>query len=296
MTHIQQREGDEEALVVVDDTTPLWTAKRGSGPAVVLCHGGPGTHDDLAPIADMLGDRYTVLRWDQRGSGRSRRTGPYTRARFVADLEALRTHFGYDDWVVGGHSWGASLALLYALDHPDRTRAMLYLSGTGLSWAKWKVAYHEEEESRLTPAERTRFLSLKAMERSEEEEFEFRVLQDMPNFADRRRARALAEADVREMLAYPINQEANGALSAEVDAIAERDLVAQCRELTVPTLVVHGAMDPRPAAAVDSLTAALPDCTSIVLPDAGHLPWIEDPEGLGRTLDTFLAQAAPGTA
>jgi proline iminopeptidase len=53
-------------------------------------------------------------------------------AEAVADLEALRAHWGLPTWVVGGHSFGATLALAYALTHPDRTRGLIYLSGTGV--------------------------------------------------------------------------------------------------------------------------------------------------------------------
>jgi proline iminopeptidase len=228
----------EESVVAVDDGTRLWTATTGSGAALVLCHGGPGLADYLAPLAAMVGDLATVHRWDQRGSGRSSATGPYTLSRFVGDLEALRQHFGYEKWIVCGHSWGASLALLYALAHPGRTRALIYLSGTGLAWTKWKRAYHEEHESRLSSEDRARFRFLKSKRRTTEEEWEYRVLEDMPNFADRQRARELAETDVREILEYPINYEASAKLSAEVETLEEERLVARCRGLQIPTLVV----------------------------------------------------------
>jgi proline iminopeptidase len=52
--------------------------------------------------------------------------------RWVADLEALRQRWGDQRWVVGGHSWGANLALLYALDHPERTLGVVYLAVSGL--------------------------------------------------------------------------------------------------------------------------------------------------------------------
>lgn len=155
-----------EEIITLDDGATLWTAGSGSGPGLVLCHGGPGMHDYLAPVAHMLHDPYSVHRWDQRGAGRSLRRGPYTLARFVADLDALRAHFGYERWIVAGHSWGATLALHYALAHPDRTSALIYMSGTGLAWAKWKRAYHEEEEARFSPEERARLLYLRDRLRS----------------------------------------------------------------------------------------------------------------------------------
>ena len=101
----------------------LWTATQGAGPPVVLCHGGPGIYDYLEPVADMIADLVTAHRYDQRGCGRSEDRGPYNVATFVADLDALREHWGYEAWTVVGHSWGATLALLYAIEHPERVRA-----------------------------------------------------------------------------------------------------------------------------------------------------------------------------
>ena len=99
----------------------LWTVSGGAGLPAVLCHGGPGLSANLGPVAAMVEGLALVHCYDQRGSGRSRSSGPFDVASFVADLEALRRHWGHDRWLVGGHSWGANLALFYALRHPDRT-------------------------------------------------------------------------------------------------------------------------------------------------------------------------------
>jgi proline iminopeptidase len=128
-----------EALISADDGCALWTARSGSGPPLVLCHGGPGMWDYLAPVAAMLDDRCTVYRWDQRGGGRSGAAPPYSTQRFEDDLEALRAGFGHERWMVGGHSWGATLALTYALRFPERVSAVLYISGTGIG-AAWREA------------------------------------------------------------------------------------------------------------------------------------------------------------
>jgi proline iminopeptidase len=77
-------------------------------------------------FAGSLDDQVRVVRWDQRGCGRSERRGPYRLARSVADLEAVRAHLRLDRVAVLGHSWGATLALRHALDHPDRVSALIY--------------------------------------------------------------------------------------------------------------------------------------------------------------------------
>ena len=101
---------------------------EGTGRPVAVCHGGPGGTDTLAPISAMIADSTRVHRYDQRACGRSSGGPPFTMARWVADLEELRLHWGHRRWVVAGHSFGAALALAYALEHPEQTEAVLFVS------------------------------------------------------------------------------------------------------------------------------------------------------------------------
>ncbi len=203
----------------------------------------------------------------------------------VADLEAVRDAFGVEDWIVGGHSWGASLALQYALTHPDRTRALLYISGTGIGQA-WNRAYHLEADRRRTAEENARLTALKHRSRTPAEESEYRRISWLSDFATRDGA-----ADLIAQLDAPfdINFDANRQISAETKTWDESDLVARCRDTTVPTLIVHGERDPRPPWAIDSLAAALPNSTVEILPGVGHLPWLEDPERFAQVVRSFLA-------
>ena len=136
-----------------------WTATQGTGPPVVLCHGGPGIYDYLEPVAAMIDDLATVHRYDQRGCGRSEDSPPYDIATFVADLDALRAHWGYRSWAVIGHSWGATLALMYAIRHPKRVSRLVYLSGTGIDPA-WHGEYRRNREAKLSPRDRERLRRL----------------------------------------------------------------------------------------------------------------------------------------
>ena len=278
---------DQIERIEVAGGCSLWTATTGAGPPVVLCHGGPGLWDYLSPVATMLDDSCTVHRWDQRGAGRSDAISPYSVERFVADLEALRMHFGYERWTVGGHSWGASLALQYALRHPDRTRALVYISGTGIGH-DWRVVAHEEQQRRMRAAGvEARWFDLQSRaERTPAEEREACVLSWMTDYADTERGRAAAEATLAA--GYLPNYKVNRMLGVENKAQREDDLIARCRSLDVPTLIIHGAQDPRPVQALDSLVAALPQARRIVIEGAGHAPWDEQPAQFAAALRPFL--------
>ncbi len=103
----------------------------------------------LGPVAAMVDDLARVVRWEPRGCGRSSPGGPYDLGTMLADLEALRVALGHEQWVVGGHSAGADLALAYALSHPERTLALVYLSGTGVQDDRqWHAAYEEGKAGR----------------------------------------------------------------------------------------------------------------------------------------------------
>ena len=134
--------------VRADDNCRLWTEEAGRGEPLIMCHGGPGLWDMSGSLAATLASRLRVIRWDQRGCGRSERRGPYSVARCAADLDAVRSGLGLEKTALFGHSWGATLALRYALDHPDRVSALVYACGTGLGWS-WREPF---EPRHLRPA------------------------------------------------------------------------------------------------------------------------------------------------
>ena len=101
-----------------------WTTGTASAaPPVVLVHGGPGLWDYLEPIARMIEDLTVVHRFDQRGCGGSDPSDEQTMRRLQDDLDELRQHWGSEQVVVIGHSFGATLALTYAAAYPERRPA-----------------------------------------------------------------------------------------------------------------------------------------------------------------------------
>ena len=96
-------------------------------PAVYL-HGGPGSgcQPDHRRLFDP--ERFHTVLFDQRGAGRSRPKGgreANTLAHLIADMETIRDKFGFENWLVVGGSWGATLALAYAEAHPERVSGIV---------------------------------------------------------------------------------------------------------------------------------------------------------------------------
>ena len=123
----------------------LWSCESGSSdaPPVILCSGGPGCCYYLEPVAKMIDSEYRVIRFEQRGCGRSTADGKYDLATAVDDIERVRQHYGIEQWVAGGHSWGANLALVYSLTYPERVKALIYIAGTGVHDNRhWHEEFH----------------------------------------------------------------------------------------------------------------------------------------------------------
>lgn len=139
----------EEQMIALGDVQ-LWTAVQGEGLPVMLCNGGPGCCDYLGPVAEMIDDLARVHRWEQRGCGRSEAVPPYDHATCLQDLEGLRRHFGYERWIIGGHSWGANLALDYAITYPQHVLAFIYLAGTGIT-EDWMPEFKRAQQERTEP-------------------------------------------------------------------------------------------------------------------------------------------------
>ncbi|KAB8313900.1 alpha/beta hydrolase [Tolypothrix campylonemoides VB511288] len=137
----------KEHFLQVNGAT-LWVAEQGKGWSVVLVIGGPGCCDYLEPVASLIDNVVHTIRFDSRGCGRSSLTPPYDLQTVIADLDGLRKRLELERWVVLGHSWGADVALAYALAHPDCTRGVIYLCGRGLQNDQdWKDTYRRGRDA-----------------------------------------------------------------------------------------------------------------------------------------------------
>lgn len=242
---------------------------------------------DLRDILTEAGMR--VVRWDQRGAGRSERKGPYSVERFVADLEAVRrTMAGQTCWLIG-HSWGANLALASAQLHSYQLRGVVYMCGTGLEWWPDHSARHKERQTkRLGRVLGARLEDLRNRAKTEPEEEEYQLLylrSELADTEDVELARRLFETDRR----FPINFEVNAAINNEMKRWDLRRQQSRCLAVTVPVLVVDGQFDPRPAEALDSLVESIPDVTRARIDGAGHWPWLEQPQHTRELLSEFLS-------
>jgi len=143
-----------ESFVTAADGTRLWTTTVGEGDrTLLLSNGGAGCCDYLEPLAALLAaPGLRIVRWEQRGVGRSGGSpdGPFTIEQCVSDLESIREAVGCTRWIVAGHSWGADLAMIYALAHPARADRILCVAGGRLNNDReWHAAYDRGVAAKL---------------------------------------------------------------------------------------------------------------------------------------------------
>jgi len=271
-------------LVTTTDAR-FWTARTGRGPPLIWCHGGPGLWDYLGPVAAMTDDLVTSYRYDQRGCGRSSGAGPHTLARNVFDLKTLARHWGLDRFILAGHSWGAELALHYALEYPQQVAGLIYLSGSGID-PIFRAEYRVERARRLGPGGESKRKALEAAWLAEgtlEAERRYCEVQWSTDFADAatavERSRSLIVGDLR------VNRRINTELNADATRVTlHTSMPMKLRSLKVPAVVIHGAQDPRPAGAAAQVADLLPHGQFALIPGAGHCLWIEAPALLRNTL------------
>ncbi|WP_026376476.1 prolyl aminopeptidase [Aestuariibacter salexigens] len=117
-------------MLNTDDGHSLYVETSGNPNGIpVLClHGGPGAgmSDDYRRLFNP--HLYFIIGMDQRGSGRSTPFASLennTTAHLLADIRMLRKHLNIEQWVLFGGSWGATLALLAAIDDPVSVKAMV---------------------------------------------------------------------------------------------------------------------------------------------------------------------------
>ena len=269
------------------DDEPLIAGRRsGSGPPVLLLHGGPGLgFEYLRDLADELAEENDVAWYQQRGQEPSAAEGPYTVAADVEDASRVLDALGWSRAYVVGHSWGGHLALHVAETIPERLLGALAVDPLGsVGDGRWPE--FDEEIFRRTPEAvraRARELDELSMAGAVDDEL---ALEGMSlvwpaYFADPEGAPSMPEL----RLASERSAEMVPSIMAELPK-----LEAGLPEIRVPVGFVHGSLSPMPLAASTDAAERIPGAWVEVVEGAGHFIWVEAPgavrEALRRLTET----------
>jgi proline iminopeptidase len=156
---------DQGMLDVGDGNLVYWeTCGQPAGKPALVLHGGPGSGCTPGLRRDFDPAAYQIVLFDQRGCGRSRphasdpdvSLAANTTGHLLADIELLRRHLGIERWLVFGISWGTTLALAYAQEHPGRVTELVLASVVGTA-VRREVEWITRDMQRHFPAEWARF-------------------------------------------------------------------------------------------------------------------------------------------
>jgi proline iminopeptidase len=260
------------------------------GEAVIVIHGGPGGGSQPAYRQYFNPEKFDIIQFDQRGCGKST---PYAELQenstqnSVADIEALREHLGLDSWHVFGGSWGSTLALIYAQNHPSRAQSLI-LRGifmcrkSELQWFYQRGASHvfpdafEPYSQHIPPEERSDLITA-YYQRLTHEDVEIRRaaakewtrwematsrLFPDPEYLEKAEDLDFAVAFARIECHYFIN----GIFVEDGHILNNAEKVKH-----IPTIIVQGRYDMVcPTVSAWELHKALPESKLVIVPDAGH--------------------------
>tara|TARA_R110001592_G_scaffold363352_2_gene684856 strand:+ start:131097 stop:132056 length:960 start_codon:yes stop_codon:yes gene_type:complete len=141
--------------LVVDRIHRLYVEEAGNpkGTPVLFVHGGPGggcTENDRRFFDP---EKYRIILFDQRGSGRSLPHAELTANNtdsLLDDMEKVRELMAVDKWMLFGGSWGSTLSLVYAQAYPDNVMGMI-LRGIFLCRQQDVQWFYQEGASHVFP-------------------------------------------------------------------------------------------------------------------------------------------------
>jgi proline iminopeptidase len=277
----------------------LYTREIGKGQPIVVLHGGPDfDHRYLLPDLDRLADGFRLVYYDQRGRGRSAagvQPEDVTLASDIDDLDRVRQHFELESAALLGHSWGAVLALEYALRHPTRVSHLILMNPAPASASDLAVFRKAYVESLGTDMARQReIVSGAAYQEGDPEAVAARY---RLHFKRALRRPEDYERLMATMKAGFVSQGNEGIVKAR--AVEDRlmrdtwqvegyDLLPKVRSLGIPSLVISGDRDFIPGEIASHIAEAIPNARLVTIKDCGHFAYLERPGEVRRALDDFF--------
>lgn len=277
---------------------------QGSGQTIVVLSGGPGLSSRyLIPVADSIVGFARVVRPDLRGTGKSvpasSESGgfdfvprhspkplfeqPLTLQRVAADIDELRAQLGVSKLLLLGHSFGGVIALDYAARYPDRVEALMLVSapGTDTSFVSSSEAIMR---SRLTVVDRDSiryWLSRRRLDSTRAAAELWRL---------NHKAYMHDPAAVTHVMRQPESYVPEVHDQLMHAFLEQRDLARRLKQYGGPSLLIYGSDDIYDRRTIDRLHADLARSRVVFIRNAGHFPWVENPQAFYAAIRDQLSR------
>ncbi len=264
-------------------------ATAGAGGPLVLLHGNEQSRLDWSWVIPRLADRYRVFAPDLPGCGDSDKPiADYSGAFLSRFLEGFLDALGLGRAALVGNSLGGLTALLLALAQPGRVRALALLDSAGLG--------AEVNPLLFPPSLPGIGEAVNVLARTPVGAVQRAWLRAYLLFGSPWRAPFRRLVEQVRLAGIPYHLEAGlAAARSQHGPFGQRlVLLDELPRLSVPVLILWGSLDSVfPARHASAAAGRLTRGTAVVLPGCGHLPHVEDPEGVLRVLGPFLSGSAP---
>lgn len=249
--------------------------REGAGFPIVMLHAGVADSRMWQAQADAFAGQFDVVRPDMRGFGDSELPPrPWTPRD---DLRALMDELQLKPAHLIGCSMGGSLAIDFAIDHPERV-SKLVLVGAGVS-GQAQDPRHEGLYAEVVAADKRN--DMKAVN-----EAEMYLWLDGPY-----RARGYVRQPLRDLFLDMNGRNLDADWSKAPMQSLEPGAVTRLNEVAAPTLVIVGDADLEPIReTADLLASSISRARKVVIHDAAHLPNLEHPEEFNRIVLDFLLE------
>ncbi len=259
---------------------------------MIVVHGGPDfDHTYLLPDMDRLSDSFRLIYYDQRGRGQSAshvRPEDVTMESEVDDLEGVRKHFQLESVAVLGHSYGAVLALEYAIRHADRVAYLILMNPGPASHADYVLLRRERGQKWAGDVEQLRAMSATTGYQEGDPDavaayyrIHFKAALKQPEHLDRV-IETLRASFTREGILKARKIEER--LMAETWLLDDYDLLPKLGRLEIPTLVLSGDHEFIPEECAAHIARAIPKARHVRLKECGHFCYLECPERVRHEL------------
>jgi proline iminopeptidase len=272
------------------DGTRLAYTETGSGPRLVCLPGGPGRASAYLEDLGGLSDERTLVLLDTRATGHSEVPADPSTLRFdrlAADVEALREHLAEDSLDLLGHSAGCLVAQAYVAAYPDRLRSLVLVTPSD----RLQGGTHADIDAiRASRAQEPWYAEAAeaqaALADAPPAQQQSLVRATRPFFYGRWDERTQAHAATADRQS---SKRAELGFATGVEEVDVTGILAALAELDRPVLVLGGERDALTGVeSVHTVAAAFPRAQAVVLPRAGHFPWVDEPEAFRAAVAEFL--------
>jgi proline iminopeptidase len=264
----------------------LWYKVSGEGPVCIYPTPGWGPSSELYYLKSKpLGSMFTMVYLDTRGSGRSERPelSAYAMRNFVADIEELRRHLGVETVWLMGHSDGGLMILNYASEHGDRVDGMILVDTPVGNTSKDSGRTKRMELRKGEPWFDKAFQAFQKMPTSQQE-FETYIHEILPFFFS-----STANLDKNREVFEKVTLSFDATRGRGQSDQSSANLATFLPLMKIPTLIIVGNDDfICPPSAAEYLHREIPNSRLLVIENAGHFPWLEQPEQFFGGIRTFL--------